>query len=41
MPRAGTSLCTDAGALVSDAWLAVRNVMRPSKILRTAYRFIV
>jgi len=25
---------------VADAWLAVRNVLRPSKILRTSYRFI-
>jgi len=25
---------------IADAWLAVRNVLRPSKILRTAYRFI-
>lgn len=25
---------------IADAWLAVRNVLRPSKILRTTYRFI-
>ncbi|GHT87729.1 hypothetical protein AGMMS49543_24440 [Betaproteobacteria bacterium] len=25
---------------IADAWLAIRNVVRPSKILRTVYRFI-
>lgn len=25
---------------IADAWLAIRNVLRPSKILRTAYRFV-
>ena len=27
-------------SLIADAWLAIRNVLRPSKILRTAYKFI-
>ena len=27
-------------SLIADAWLAIRNVLRPSRILRTAYRFI-
>jgi len=27
-------------SLTADAWLAIRNVLRPSKILRTAYKFI-
>jgi len=27
-------------SLIADAWLAIRNVVRPSKILRTAYRFV-
>ncbi|MCL1861222.1 MAG: nucleotidyl transferase AbiEii/AbiGii toxin family protein [Proteobacteria bacterium] len=27
-------------SLIADAWLAIRNVLQPSKILRTAYRFI-
>lgn len=27
-------------SLIADAWLAVRNVLRPSKILRIAYRFV-
>jgi len=27
-------------SLIADTWLAIRNVLRPSKILRTAYRFI-
>lgn len=26
--------------LISDAWLALRNVMKPSRILRTAYKFV-
>ncbi len=26
-------------SLIADAWLAIRNVMRPSKILRTVYKF--
>jgi len=34
------ALGVPADSLVSDAWLAVRNVLRPSKILRTAYRFV-
>lgn len=29
-----------ADSLVGDAWLAIRNVLRPSRILRTAYRFV-
>ncbi len=29
-----------ADSLIADAWLAIRNVVRPSKILRTAYRFV-
>ena len=29
-----------ADSLIDDAWLAIRNVLRPSKILRTAYRFV-
>jgi predicted nucleotidyltransferase component of viral defense system len=27
-------------SLIDDAWLAIRNVMQPSKILRTAYKFV-
>lgn len=27
-------------SLIADAWLALRNVMKPSKILRTAYKFV-
>lgn len=27
-------------SLVADAWLAIRNVLRPSKILRTGYKFV-
>ena len=27
-------------SLIADAWLALRNVMQPSKILRTAYKFV-
>lgn len=27
-------------SLVANAWLAMRNVLRPSRILRTAYRFV-
>ncbi|CAM3860960.1 nucleotidyltransferase AbiEii toxin of type IV toxin-antitoxin system [Kerstersia gyiorum] len=27
-------------SLIADAWLAIRNVLRPSRILRTAYKFI-
>jgi hypothetical protein len=27
-------------SLIADAWLAIRNVLRPSKILRTAYKFV-
>jgi len=27
-------------SLIADAWLAMRNVLRPSKILRMAYRFV-
>ncbi|MDO9317256.1 MAG: nucleotidyl transferase AbiEii/AbiGii toxin family protein [Gammaproteobacteria bacterium] len=27
-------------SLIADAWLAIRNVVKPSKILRTSYRFI-
>jgi predicted nucleotidyltransferase component of viral defense system len=27
-------------SLVADAWLAIRNVLRPSRILRTAYKFV-
>lgn len=27
-------------SLVADAWLAVRNALRPSRILRTAYKFV-
>lgn len=27
-------------SLTADAWLALRNVMKPSKILRTAYKFV-
>ena len=26
--------------MIADAWLAIRNVVRPSRILRTAYRFV-
>ncbi|MDX3928928.1 MAG: nucleotidyl transferase AbiEii/AbiGii toxin family protein [Shinella sp.] len=29
-----------ADSLIADAWLAVRNVLRPSKILRTVYKFV-
>lgn len=29
-----------ADSLIADAWLTIRNVLRPSKILRTAYRFV-
>jgi predicted nucleotidyltransferase component of viral defense system len=29
-----------ADSLIADAWLAIRNVLRPSKILRTTYRFV-
>ena len=29
-----------ADSRIADAWLAIRNVLRPSKILRTTYRFI-
>jgi len=29
-----------ADSLIDSAWLAIRNVLRPSKILRTTYRFI-
>jgi predicted nucleotidyltransferase component of viral defense system len=29
-----------ADSLIADAWLALRNVLRPSRILRTAYRFV-
>lgn len=29
-----------ADSLIADAWLAIRNVVRPSKILRTSYRFV-
>lgn len=29
-----------ADSLVADAWLAIRNVLQPSRILRTAYRFV-
>jgi len=27
-------------SLIADAWLALRNRMQPSKILRTAYKFV-
>jgi len=27
-------------SLIADAWLAIRNVLRPSKILRMAYKFV-
>jgi len=27
-------------SLMADAWLAIRNVLQPSKILRTAYKFV-
>jgi predicted nucleotidyltransferase component of viral defense system len=27
-------------SLIADAWLTIRNVLRPSQILRTSYRFI-
>jgi hypothetical protein len=27
-------------SLISDAWLAIRNVVRPSRILRTVYKFV-
>ena len=29
-----------ADSLIADAWLALRNVLRPSKILRTTYKFV-
>jgi predicted nucleotidyltransferase component of viral defense system len=29
-----------ADSLIADAWLAVRNVLKPSKILRTRYEFV-
>jgi len=29
-----------ADSLIANAWLTVRNVLRPSKILRTAYKFV-
>lgn len=29
-----------ADSLIADAWLAIRNVLQPSRILRTAYRFV-
>jgi predicted nucleotidyltransferase component of viral defense system len=29
-----------ADSLIDNAWLAIRNVLRPSKILRTTYRFV-
>lgn len=29
-----------ADSLIADAWLAVRNVLRPSRILRITYRFV-
>lgn len=29
-----------ADSMIADAWLAVRNVIRPSRILRTAYRYV-
>lgn len=29
-----------ADSLVADAWLTIRNVLRPSRILRTTYRFV-
>lgn len=29
-----------ADTLIADAWLAIRNVLRPSRILRTAYKFV-
>jgi predicted nucleotidyltransferase component of viral defense system len=29
-----------ADSLIADVWLAIRNVLQPSKILRTAYRFV-
>jgi predicted nucleotidyltransferase component of viral defense system len=29
-----------ADSLIDNAWLAIRNVVRPSKILRTTYRFV-
>jgi hypothetical protein len=29
-----------ADSLIADAWLAVRNVLKPSKILRTRYGFV-
>lgn len=29
-----------ADSLIADAWLSIRNVLRPSRILRTAYRFV-
>lgn len=29
-----------ADSLIADAWLAIRNAIRPSRILRTAYRFV-
>lgn len=27
-------------SLIAEAWLAIRNVLKPSKILRTAYKFV-
>ena len=27
-------------SLIADAWLAIRNVLKPSRILRTAYKFV-
>jgi hypothetical protein len=27
-------------SLISDAWLTIRNVLRPSRILRTTYKFV-
>lgn len=33
-------LGTPAPSVIADAWLAVRNVMRPSRILRIAFKFI-
>jgi predicted nucleotidyltransferase component of viral defense system len=29
-----------ADSLIADAWLTIRNVLRPSRILRTTYRFV-
>lgn len=33
-------LGTPTDSLIADAWLALRNRMQPSKILRTAYKFV-